>query len=455
LNHFYLILLIISSTLAQIPTGYYDTAEGLSGEDLRLALHNIIDDHNVQSYSSLWTHFQSTDKKPNNKVWDMYSDVPGGTPPYEYTFGSDQCGNYGGESDCYNREHSWPKSWFNNASPMNSDLFHLYPTDGYVNGMRSNYPFGEVSDATWTSQNGSKRGTMDAYGFSGTVFEPIDAYKGDFARTYFYMSARYYTEDAGWDNNDMVNGADLKEWAVDMLLDWHEADPVSEKEIDRNNAVYDIQDNRNPFIDHPEWVDCIWVECGTGTQNTPPIADAGEDQTVVENATVYLDGTGSFDPESGELTYQWRPPNGIELDNETSPTPSFIATPVEDTITYLFSLTVSDGELSSQPDTAIITVNPLLGIEQNNFPSEYQLLSVFPNPFNPITTIQYSVEILCNASLQAFNINGQLVETLFDRRISPGTHQVLWDASHEPSGVYFIKFVTLNQTNINKIILLK
>mgnify|MGYP003969858621 CR=1 FL=1 len=393
MNHFYLILLIISSTLAQIPTGYYDTAEGLSGEGLRLALHNIIDDHNVQSYSSLWTHFQSTDKKPNNKVWDMYSDVPGGTPPYEYTFGSDQCGNYGGESDCYNREHSWPKSWFNNASPMNSDLFHLYPTDGYVNGMRSNYPFGEVSD--------------------------------------------------------------LKEWAVDMLLDWHEADPVSEKEIDRNNAVYDIQDNRNPFIDHPEWVDCIWVECGTGTQNTPPIADAGEDQTVVENATVYLDGTGSFDPESGELTYQWRPPNGIELDNETSPTPSFIATPVEDTITYLFSLTVSDGELSSQPDTAIITVNPLLGIEQNNFPSEYQLLSVFPNPFNPITTIQYSVEILCNASLQAFNINGQLVETLFDRRISPGTHQVLWDASHEPSGVYFIKFVTLNQTNINKIILLK
>ena len=116
---------------------------------------------------------------------------------------------------------------------------------------------------------------------------------------------------------------------------------------------------------------------------------------------------------------------------------------------------MSDGELSSQPDTAIITVNPLLGIEQNNFPSEYQLLSVFPNPFNPITTIQYSVEILCNASLQAFNINGQLVETLFDRRISPGTHQVLWDASHEPSGVYFIKFVTLNQTNINKIILLK
>ncbi len=242
-----------------IPFGYYDGTDGLTGETLRSVLHQIIDNHNSQSYGNLHELFEDTDAKSNNTVWDMYSDNPGGNPPYTYHFtGSDQCGNYGGEGDCYNREHSWPSSWFNNGSPMKSDLFHLYPTDGYVNGMRSNYPFGEVQNPNWTSQNGSKRGTMSSYGYYGTVFEPIDEYKGDFARTYFYMSTRYYNEDNSWDENDMVDGADLKDWAVDMLIDWHEADPVSDKEIDRNDAIYSIQYNRNPYIDHPEFVDYIW-----------------------------------------------------------------------------------------------------------------------------------------------------------------------------------------------------
>lgn len=261
-------LQLISFLIAQAPPGYYDGTEGFEGQSLRLALHNIIDNHQSQSYNSLWTHFQSTDRKPNYKVWDMYSDIPGGTPPYEYTFVSDQCGNYNSENDCYNREHSWPKSWFNDWSPMNTDLFHLYPTDGYVNGRRSNYPYGEVNSPTWTSMNGSKVGSNTTSGYSGTVFEPIDGYKGDLARTYFYMSTRYYTEDSGWDNNDMVDGADLKTWAKTMLINWHHNDPVSDKEIDRNNAVYAIQQNRNPFIDHPEWADCIWDDnCDLSVEN--------------------------------------------------------------------------------------------------------------------------------------------------------------------------------------------
>ncbi|MBC8399937.1 MAG: endonuclease, partial [Candidatus Marinimicrobia bacterium] len=143
-----IIALILSSALADEPAGYYNSAEGLIETALQQALHDIIDNHTSVSYTSLWTHFQSTDRKSNGKVWDMYSDIPGGTPPYEYTFVSDQCGNYSAEGDCYNREHSWPKSWFNENSPMNTDLFHLYPTDGYVNGRRGNYPYGEVGTAT-------------------------------------------------------------------------------------------------------------------------------------------------------------------------------------------------------------------------------------------------------------------------------------------------------------------
>jgi len=235
------------------PAGYYNGTEDLIGVELRQALHNIIDNHNARSYSQLWSDFELTDKKLNGKVWDMYSDQPDGTPAYEYTFFSDQCGNYSGEGSCYNREHSWPKSWFGDASPMYTDLFHLIPTDGYVNGRRSNYPFGEVGSASWISTNGSKVGSNNTSGYSGTVFEPIDAYKGDLARGILYMTVRYYGEDNNWPGSAMTDGANLKDWALSLMLQWHLQDPVSQKEIDRNNAVYALQNNRNPFIDEPDF----------------------------------------------------------------------------------------------------------------------------------------------------------------------------------------------------------
>jgi endonuclease I len=256
------LFLFISRVYSQIPPGYYDPAYGKTGVDLQSALHNIIKGHTVISYSGLWTAYYTTDDKPNGKVWDMYSDVPDGSPngnpPYVYTFGTDQCGNYSAEGDCYNREHSWPKSWFNDASPMDSDIFHIYPTDGKVNGMRSNYPYGTVASPSWTSLNGGKLGPCTWPGYTGTVFEPIDAYKGDFARTYFYMSTRYYTEDAGWASSPAVNGSQLKPWALQLMLHWSSTDTVSQKETDRNNTVYGMQHNRNPFIDHPEYAYQIW-----------------------------------------------------------------------------------------------------------------------------------------------------------------------------------------------------
>lgn len=254
------------------PAGYYDTTEGKAGEELQQALHEVIDNHTVLSYSALWTAFQSTDKKADGTVWDMYSDVPGGSPPYVYTFGSDQCGNYSGEGSCYNREHSFPKSWFNDASPMYTDLFHLYPTDGSVNGKRSNFPYGETDNPTWTSLNGCKVGPSSVNGYSGTIFEPIDEYKGDFARTYFYMATRYYEEDAGWPGSPMVDGAQLEPWAREMLYQWHEEDPVSQKEIDRNKAVYLLQGNRNPFIDRPEFAERMYM--AEGFDAIPPDVDS-------------------------------------------------------------------------------------------------------------------------------------------------------------------------------------
>ncbi len=250
--------LLAACTQAQPPAGYYDGAEGLTGQPLRAALHGIITTgHDPISYGAIWNAFYSTDAKPGNKVWDMYSDVPGGTSPYVYTLGSDQCGGYSEEGDCYNREHSFPQSWFNSGNPMRTDLFHIYPTDGFVNQKRGNLPYGEVGSADWSSDNGSKVGLSITPGYNGTVFEPIDAYKGDFARSYFYMMTRYYGAMSGWDS-PMLSGGDLAPWAVTLLVAWSDLDPVSDKETARNNAVFALQHNRNPFIDRPEWVHAIW-----------------------------------------------------------------------------------------------------------------------------------------------------------------------------------------------------
>lgn len=268
-----LLALIIGLSLSVLvsaqPANYYNSANGLTGNQLKVALHNIIKGHSSISYSQLWNAFWSTDNKGNGVVWDMYSDRPNGNPPYTYYLGQDQCGNYNSEGDCYNREHSWPQSWFNEQTVPRSDLHHIFPTDGFVNGKRANYPFGEVRSATWTSQNGSKLGTCKTPGYSGTVFEPIDEYKGDFARALMYMSVRYYSEDGSWSSSDMTNKSEIKKWAIDMLLRWNEQDPVSEKEKERNEVIYnDYQHNRNPFVDRPEYARMIWDPTWSAVEET-------------------------------------------------------------------------------------------------------------------------------------------------------------------------------------------
>ena len=254
------------------PTGYYVTTQGLSGYTLKTELYNIINNHNAQGYSAIWNFYDASarDKyfENDNSILDMYSEKPNGSDSYTYTAVSDQCGTYSGEADCYNREHSFPKSWFGGkVEPMNSDVHHIYATDGYVNSKRSNFPFGEVASASFTSTNGSKLGSAsNTINYNGTVFEPIDEFKGDFARAYFYMATRYQNVIGAWQNNtaasnDVLNGTStqvFESWVVAMLLKWHNNDPVSQMELDRNQAAFEFQGNRNPYIDHPEFVEMIW-----------------------------------------------------------------------------------------------------------------------------------------------------------------------------------------------------
>jgi endonuclease I len=258
---------------AQIPIGYYNGASGVSGNLLKTVLHNIITGHTNIGYPNMWNYFVKTDAKPNGKLWDIYSYNPTGTQPYEFTFGTNKCGTYNSEGDCYNREHTWPQTFFANAEPTLSDFHHIFPTDGWVNGKRSNFPYGNAVTVNYTSQNGCKLGTTNSYtsftqaNSNHYAFEPIDSFKGDLARVYFYMNIRYTTEDGGWSNWEMANGAELTPAAIALLLTWHQLDPVSDKELNRNDSIFAIQGNRNPFVDHPEYVNCIW-----GTHNCGPDA---------------------------------------------------------------------------------------------------------------------------------------------------------------------------------------
>ena len=245
-------------------TDYYAPADGKKGADLKTAMSGIIYNRTEQSYDGLWSAFFTTDVHSDGKIWDMYSNITNYTP---VTSGL----SYSKEGDCYNREHSWPQSWFSSNTPMYTDLHHIYPTDGFVNGKRANYPFGETNNPTYSSANGfSKLGPCSYNGYTGVVFEPADEYKGDFARTYFYMVTCYEEKLADWyaGNADgiraTIDGSTypaFTQWQLNMLMEWAKNDPVSEKETARNEAVYAIQKNRNPFIDYPGLQEYIWGIC--------------------------------------------------------------------------------------------------------------------------------------------------------------------------------------------------
>ncbi|SDE19823.1 endonuclease [Riemerella columbipharyngis] len=250
---------------AQIPSGYYDGTDGLSGAQLKTKLSQIINNGaQDKGYSALLKAYKTTDVdnyyEKDGTVLDIYSENPKGTDPYEFSF-YDACGNYKKEGDCYNREHIVPQSFFNKKSPMRNDVHFIVPTDGKVNAMRSDFPYGIVKNPTWISRNGSKLGNNSTPGYSGVVFEPIDEFKGDVARMILYFVTRYEDKLREFKSGNILStnkAKGLQDWELNVLLKWNQEDRVSKKEIDRNNAAYKYQHNRNPFIDHPEFVEKIW-----------------------------------------------------------------------------------------------------------------------------------------------------------------------------------------------------
>ena len=221
-------ILLFSTAFCQIPSNYYNNATG-TGYTLKTQLKTIITNgHSDQGYGNLYSGYQTTHidnyYENDGSVLDFYSENPTGTDTYFYTHGSNNCGNYNSENDCYNREHLMPQSVFSSASPMKNDIHFVVPSDGYVNGKRSSFAFGEISNPTWTSSNGSKLGPNTFGSYNGTVFEPVDEFKGDIARSLLYFATRYESQVSSWNHSGMLNGTNdqvYQDWFLDLLISWH------------------------------------------------------------------------------------------------------------------------------------------------------------------------------------------------------------------------------------------
>jgi endonuclease I len=279
------ILMTLGNHLFAQGTYYNGISESLRCAPLKTALSKLIGTGTAYvDYVTVGGRFlltsgdvKKSDDGLRNIMWDIYSDNPSGPEPYEFPQGTLACGTASTEGSCWNREHLVAASWFGGANkyPMYSDLYILVPADGFVNGKRGNNPHGEVGSASFTSLNGSKLGTSSVSGLTGTVFEPIDEYKGDVARAYFYFVTRYedslknYTSAEAkrvFTNNTFPA---LQPGILKMLLKWHQQDPPSDKERKEITVNQVAQNNRNPFIDRPEYATRIWgtdgTDCATAT----------------------------------------------------------------------------------------------------------------------------------------------------------------------------------------------
>ena len=270
---FLVLLLQFFAIAAFAQHDYFADIDGVKGgADMKNALYNIIKEHKRISYGKgedkTWGAFYTTDAVVENgkrRVLDMYSNE------------KRYFGNKGVAVEGMNIEHSVAKSWWGGTTnDAYCDLHHLNPSDQNANSRKSNYPLGELTSVTW--DNGvTFVGKANIDGSSQNAYEPCDEYKGDFARVFMYMFTCY--QDLTWEhtmmNYEKSAYPTLKPWAVELLLKWHKQDPVSEKEINRNNAVFAIQGNRNPYVDYPQLADYVWGDSVNYTFKLPTGTEVG------------------------------------------------------------------------------------------------------------------------------------------------------------------------------------
>ncbi|WP_333851986.1 endonuclease [Epilithonimonas sp.] len=358
---------------AQAPEGYYSGTESLSGYALKSKLHDIIStktyNYNYDDLKTLYgqtdiDRFYDYDASNSTYLLDIYSNNPIGTTAYHYTL-SDIVGSANAEGLGWNREHMMPQSTFNSAYPMYSDLFFVVPTDARINQLRSNYPYGKVSTADYNFTNGSKRGNNGIVGsvYKDKAYEPIDEFKGDIARSLLYYAVRYEGKLSSFDHStnadptkdrNPMDGTDeraYENWYITMLLSWHQQDPVSPREIDRNNSLFNLQKNRNPFIDHPEWVNLIW------NQTPDNVAPSAPSQLSLErNSAYFVNLNWQESPENDVLGYNVYQDGIVVAKSKTTTISIDHLTPAT---TYNFTVKAYDNSYLESPQSNTMSVTTL------------------------------------------------------------------------------------------------
>ena len=442
----------IFSLLADMPRDYYpNSLEGKNGAELKTELHNLLKNHTRLPYGSrdynqiacTWTVFKKSDVRPNGKVWDMYSNN-------SYNFS-----NGAGATKGMNIEHSVPKSWWGDAydetaTPLTRfkydgsyDLHHLTPSDAAANTAKSNYPLGEV-DSPLFDNGVTKVGTGQANGRATNLFEPADEYKGDFARMYLYFVTCY--QDYSWKSSALSMFAQnsyptLNAYGQSLLLKWHRQDPVSQKEIDRNNAVYSFQGNRNPFIDYPNMVEYIWGDStnyefsfsgqstsapsisisndkiefgyiGTETSKDKEIYIKGKNLTTDITAKLLNDDSGDFSLGMSNLPAHELNTTGINLAITFSP---------RSIGTRNVTLRLSSDELSAPVD---ITISGTVLLSDASYLRIIDIKSTYKKSDEP-------VRLMLNMNLDTqWTVDGKPATHLIPSELSAGLHTIQFTTTY-------------------------
>lgn len=453
------------------PAGYYSAATGLTCSFLKTALSSIITTGMTpKTYGNLWTEYLVSDIKPRevgagsaNVIWDIYSDNPSGTDPYNFIPGTvasggqqDNGGAAATEGVLYNREHSVPQSWFGASAASGSigpesDYFHIFPTDKVVNAARSNYIYGVVNAPTFTSLNGGKLGANTATGLTGaTAFEPIDSFKGDVARAFFYFVTRYQSNMSAWEalSTEGNLAFDGTTWPsvelpyLQMMINWHNLDPVSQKEINRNNTGYLFQGNRNPFVDHPEYVNQVWVAgCG------------------IILPVKLIQFTGLYSLNKVVLNWDIETPEGFdrfEVERSTDGGRTFHKAGTVEWMNGKFQYLFRDEDQTLKGDVFY----RLKLIDQNNtftytkvirvvVPADELMVEIYPNPAAGNLTLNLKKPLSAAATLLLSDYTGRTIKSML---VSAGQQRLTVPLDNVAPGTYLIQLHTANSTMYAKFI---
>ncbi|KQS92514.1 endonuclease [Chryseobacterium sp. Leaf394] len=359
---------------AQAPAGYYDGTTGLTGYALKTKLHDIISAKNINwHYGDLPNYYNQTDLDkyydhgPGNTtiLLDIYSEIPSGPDNYEYT-SANLISTSGAEGLGYNREHAVPQSTFNSNYPMYSDLHFVIPTDARINQLRNNYPYGIGNSTNHYNFSNTSRMSNSAipnYAYTNRVYEPIAEFRGDIARMLLYFAVRYEDKLPSFNTSTNINPAmdrsafdgtaerAFEPGYITMLLQWHQQDPVSQREIDRNNAVFNLQNNRNPFVDNPQWINAIWLQT---PDNVAPQAPLNLNSTLTGANFTNLSWSPSTSTDViGYNIFQ----NGTYL--TTTKSTSVIIDHLTASTTYNYTVKAYDAGYLLSPDSNSVSVSTL------------------------------------------------------------------------------------------------